>query len=93
MGLARGGRALPSDHHGSPTLGGARSAYSGECAGIATESGIGGQYVTHVLDQVGLLKTECRRSASGGRTSARTESCSWPDYCESGRSTSKPGGH
>lgn len=59
MGLARGGRALPSDHHGSPTLGGARSAYSGECAGIATESGIGGQYVTHVLDQVGLLKTGC----------------------------------
>ena len=24
--------------------------YSGECVGIATESGIGGQYVTHVLD-------------------------------------------
>jgi hypothetical protein len=36
--------------------------YSGECVGIATESGIGGQYVTHVLDQVGLLKTDSRRS-------------------------------
>ena len=35
--------------------------YSGECVGIATESGIGGQYVTHVLDQVGLLKTGCNR--------------------------------
>ena len=38
--------------------------YSGECVGIATESGIGGQYVTHVLDQVGPLKTGCRRSGS-----------------------------
>jgi hypothetical protein len=40
--------------------------YSGECVGIATESGIGGQYVTHVLDQVGLLKTVCSRSVSAG---------------------------
>ena len=38
--------------------------YSGECVGIATESGIGGQYVTHVHDQVGLLKTGCGRSGS-----------------------------
>jgi hypothetical protein len=40
--------------------------YSGECVGIATESGIGGQYVTHVLDQVGLLKTGCGRSDWAG---------------------------
>ena len=38
--------------------------YSGECVGIATESGIGGQYVTHVLDQVELLRTGCDRSGS-----------------------------
>ena len=40
--------------------------YSGECVGIATESGIGGQYVTHVLDQVGLLKTACGRCGVTG---------------------------
>ena len=38
--------------------------YSGECVGIAAESGIGGQYVTHVLDQVGQLKTVCGLSGA-----------------------------